>query len=330
MRIRLLTLAASALLMAGAATTAYAGNCGQGSYGSNCAPQVISHPGKYMAPAPVHVYNSAPFDYLKTFEYKNTPDVNITRVHSMQSTAGTGLADHPSAFGSDGCNPVSTMYCRGSGMPATGGTPVNVTLYGNAGNSSTATTTMATSGKMYGSLDFVPGIAHVPTSIVDRSPITHIDGIPQPQAHSVTTLGSSSHTISGTVNNNTAQMAGPVVGPMPMYPQITPPASNGQFLGHVITGEHTYQPPGGGAYWEKTSGPTIVDGLPATQILCRRAAPKPNPIRVRTVSPVYGVPQPVHVPAPVMCGPVPMPVMPHAQWGPGPMPPQMAPSRWTY
>lgn len=79
-------------------------------------------------------------------------------------------------------------------------------------------------------------------------------------------------------------------------------------------------------YWEKTSGPTMVDGLPATQILCRRQAPRPAPVNVRVVSPVIGVPHPVPTPVPVQTGCA--PVQPHAMHANNRHP--VPKGRWTY
>ena len=329
---RLVTAAASGVFMASVSTAAFAG-CG-GNVG--CNPGVMAFEGVSSAecrgPAPVAncnpgvnvygnasdpranvgVYNSTPYGHLKTVQYQNTQNVNIMRVHSR--TPAVALSDAPSAF-TGGCTPTSTTYCReqqGTPVrvafnPAPAPAPVyvapapRVTTYGSGYNPANF------APRQYGSTDFVPGIAHVPTSIVDRSPITHIDGVPQPQVRSVTTANTS------------------VVHSGPSY--VGRPAMGGNVIGSVVTGQYSYQPPGGGMYWEKTSGPTVVDGLPATQILCRRQAPRPAPVNVRVVSPVIGVPHPVPTPVPVQAGCAPVQHAPamHANsryGGNG--------SRWTY
>ncbi len=56
-------------------------------------------------------------------------------------------------------------------------------------------------------------------------------------------------------------------------------------------------PPPISDYWEKTSGPTIVDGMPATQVFCRRPVPVPTPVH----RPVIGVPVPVPTPVYPSC-----------------------------
>jgi hypothetical protein len=301
---RLVTAAASGVFMASVSTAAFAG-CG-GNIG--CNPGVMAYEGvtstTCVGPAPVvncnpgvsvygnfadpranvSVYNLTPYGHLKTVQYQNTQNVNIMRVHSRAPFVA--LNDAPSAF-TGGCTPTSTAYCR-----APQGTPVKAALhratapapapiyvapppvaprvtYGSGYNAANF------ASRQYGSTDFVPGIAHVPTSIVDRSPITHINGVPQPHIRSVTTANTS------------------VVHSGHSYGAPTAMAGH-NVIGSVVTGQYTYQPPGGGEmYWEKTSGPTIVDGLPATQIICRRQAPRPAPVNVRVVSPVIGVPTPV-------------------------------------
>lgn len=299
---RLVTAAASGVFMASVSTAAFAGCGGK----TICNPGVMAYEGVQSAscvgPAPVvncnpgvsvygnsadpraniGVYNSTPYGHLKTVQYQNTQNVNIMRVHSR--APAVALSDAPSAF-TGGCTPTSTAYCR-----APQGTPVRVAFnpapapapvyhapvpaaprvtYSSGYNAANF------ASRQYGSTDFVPGIAHVPTSIVDRSPITHINGVPQPHVRSVTTANTS------VVHSGHSYGSRTVMG-------------GHNVIGSVVTGQYTYQPPGGGEmYWEKTSGPTIVDGLPATQIICRRQAPRPAPVNVRVVSPVIGVPTPV-------------------------------------
>ncbi len=77
-------------------------------------------------------------------------------------------------------------------------------------------------------------------------------------------------------------------------PIITPPVRQ------IVSGSFTQPLAGGGDYWEKVSGPTVIGGFAATQIICRRQAPRPAPVRVQVVRPVIGVP--VAVPTPI-CAP---------------------------
>jgi len=310
---RILSTALGGVFMAGMSTSAFAG-CGGNAYcgpamayegvpsaacmgpapALNCTPGVSVYGNTADNLSNVGVYNSTPYGHLKTVEYKNSQNVNIMRVHSRAPSVS--LADAPSSF-TGGCTPTSTAYCR-----APQATPVTVSLNTAPAPVVAAPRVMVGSGynpaafapRQYGTNDFTPGIAHVPTSIVDRSPITHINGVPQPQVQSVTTAPLS--------------IARPAPVAMPV---------RGNIIGHRVTGQYTYQPPGGGAYWEKTSGPTMVGGMMATQVLCRRQAPRPAPVTVNVVSPVIGVPHPVPTPVAVHGGCAPAPVM-HQQ------------GRWTY
>jgi hypothetical protein len=327
---RILSTALGGVFMAGMSTSAFAGCGGAATCDSitayesvpsvscigpapvvNCNPGVSVYGNSTDALSNVGVYNSTPYGHLKSVEYKNSQNVNIMRVHSRAPSVS--LADSPSAF-TGGCTPTSTAYCR-----APGAMPVQVKMnrapapivaapvspcapqptcaprvtYGSGYNPA------AFAPRQYGTNDFTPGIAHVPTSIVDRSPITHINGIPQPQVQSVTTAPLS------------------YARPVP----VAMPAPRGNVIGHRVTGQYTYQPPGGGAYWEKTSGPTMVGGMMATQIICRREAPRPAPVTVNVVSPVIGVPTPVCAPAPKQCAP--MGCAPASRYG-------QSASRWTY
>lgn len=306
---RLLSTAIGGVLFAGVSSAAHAGCFGAPA--PNCNPAPISHPApvSYPAPmdrlAPVNTYGQNPYGHLRTVEYKNTPNVNVMRLRSRGPMVR--LNDGPSGLTGD-CNPTG-VYCGAPQGRPVQGRPVNVTFapapqyvappapvqprvtIGSGYNPA------AFAPRQYGSTDFVPGIAHVPTSIVDRSPITHIDGVPQPTVRSITTAPMSA-----------PMMAAPMM-PAPMtsystnrsYVANTMPTRRpaGNVIGNVVTNQYSYQPASGGAYWEKASGPTIVDGLPATQILCRREAPRPAPVNVRVVSPVIGVPYPVPTPVPV-------------------------------
>ncbi len=315
---KLLTSILGGVFLAGMGQPASAG-CVGGVTGG-CNPGVVVHPGVAAMPAPVDVYSSNPYGYLQQFEYKGTPDVNITRIYGQRPTVA--LSDHPSQF-TNGCQPSSTVYCR---APQAQPAPVAQPVIAPPMPVIAPRPSVNLAPRQYGSTELVRGIAHVPTSIVDRSAITHIDGVPQPRISSVTTAQSATTTVTQSVR-----------------PQS--PAPQGRVLGYVNAGSYTYQPPGGGRYWEKTSGPTMVDGLPATQILCRRETPRPAPVTVNVVRPVIGVPQPVPTPVPVQaqpqpqpqCAPVPMGPVAPAPYAGGPQVPMLGPmysdrfgSRWEY
>ena len=272
--------------------------------------------------APVNTYNHNPYGYLKTFTYKNTPDVNVMRVYARAPQVG--LSDVPTGF-SGGCTPTPTRYCRGGRaltvtMPQTAPrpmfsiaprpvmrpipvAPVRVRTGGGFNASNFAS-------RVYGENKFTPGIAHIPTSIVDRSPITHIDGVPQKQIRSVTT-------VNGTYGVGQRSTMTNYQGGSRVY--------GGNLLGHVSGGSYTYTKPGSPDYWEKTSGATIVNGLPATQILCRRQGTGATTQTVNVVRPVIGVPQPVPTPVAVGVSSCQQPPAPMAM-GNRPFPG----SRWTY
>jgi len=361
--------AVSGILMVGVSTVALAGSCGGGvvcnsglnasvmpyegvrsascnvrpSVGvrpvgvrsvNNCNPGVVNHGVNVDPLAPVNSYSTAPYGYLKTFAYKNTPNVNVMRVHTRGQMVPMNAA--PTGF-SGGCNPVSTGYCR------TGGTPVAMPqvrplpmpqmrapmqIMGTPIMRAPVAPVQVRTGqgynpanfapRQYGSNVLTPGTAHIPTSIVDRSPITHIDGVAQQQVSSVTTVNG---TYGARFN-----------GPRPVQPQMRP-QMGGNVIGHVSGGSYTYKTAGTPDYWEKTSGATVVDGLPATQILCRRGGAPGTSRTVNVVRPVIGVPRPVptavRVPVRPVCGPVAMPQQRVMQ---RPMPAQMpAPGgRWAY
>ncbi|MEE9271878.1 MAG: hypothetical protein V3U57_01205 [Robiginitomaculum sp.] len=300
---RFVSVAIGSVLMAGASSAAFAGCYSP----PNCTPRVVMHPTQMDAPAPINVYNNAPFGYLKTFEYKNTPNVNIIRI--------------------GGCSAAPSPYCSAPVMaprpvmpPPINVAPVVHTPRITVGNGYNAANFAP---RQYGSTDFVPGIAHIPTSIVDRSPITHIGGVPQPQVRSVTTA-----TMSRPIAPRPVIVA-PFAPRRVVAPVMTPrPNIRSGVLRYVNAGSYTYQPEGGGGqYWEKTSGPTMIDGMFASKVLCRRQAPRPAPVRVNVVRPVIGVPHPVPTPVPVvpMCAGAPM-----QNQGIAPASNSRYGSRWTY
>lgn len=223
---RLVSTAVGGVFMASISTAAFAG-CGFGVPVQNCNPNVVAHAGTVDNLSAVHTYEHVPYGHLKTFAYKNTPNVNITRLHSRAPFVS--LNDRPVGF-TQGCTPTSTVYCRG-----------------------------------------------------DQAPVRPIAYAQQPAPQ----------------------------------PYIAPP---------VYTAPRPAPQPtsvSNGGYWERASGPALIDGLPATQIICRRPVqqyvprPMPRPITVQVVRPVIGVPTPIPTPVPVpvyMPRPYPMP-MPAPMYG---------------
>lgn len=295
---RFVSAAVGSVLMASVSAAAFAG-CGF----SNACPSVVNMPGRMDNLAPINSYNTNPYGYLKTFEYKNTPNVNTMRIRSM------GLC----GSGSPTCNARPMAMPRPIARPMMPVMPVMPAPIYRAPVMSAPIISSYNANRtprQYGSTELVRGIAHIPTSIVDRSPITHIDGVPQPHVSSVTTTSGHYPSASPSYTASRSYVSAPVIARSAM-PSPTAPRMGGNVIGHVNAGSYTYQAPGGGGqYWEKTSGPTMIGGMLATKVLCRREAPRPAPVRVNVVRPVIGVPHPVPTAVPVRmrptCAPAPM------------------------
>jgi len=238
--------AVSGVLMAGVSTLAFAGSCANGmncdarynnapvSYESapstlcrtrltansrvnTCSTRSVVYPVVAAPLAPINYYNSVPYGYLKTFAYKNTPDVNIMRVYARAPMSPLNYV--PVRF-SGGCNTVATASCGTRAVTA------------------------------------------APAPILPAAPLAPVQ------------FRTSNTVVAGNV------------------------------IGHVSGGSYTYTKPGTPDYWEKTSGATMVGGLPATQIVCRRAGTAATSQTVNVIRPVIGVPQPVPTPVPY-CLPTP-------------------------
>jgi len=305
---------------------AHAGNCGGMGQGPECQTEVIIHPGMAPSVAPMHVYSSLPMGHLRTVDYLATPSVNVTRIHGMGPTAG--LSDAPTAF-TDGCLAQSTHYCREGGQqtatpapvaapapmmarPAPVAMPAERVVHVGGGYDPSKFTP-----RTYGSLELVPGIAHVPTSIVDRSHenaqavLNSGRTVPQP----VVSGGIAPHPSMVAGQHRSGMMMGqpgriqPVMSqPMMPRPMMHRPMMMGQQIG-VRSEMRTMAPEAGvnvyaggmsgdGTYWEKVSGPTKFGSTQATQVICKRQAPQ-----VRVDRPVYGVPTPVPTPVATVCAP---------------------------
>ncbi len=316
-------------------TAALAGDCRYNG-APNCQPQVVTHPGGTPSVDPMHVYSQAPMGHLRSVQFLGTPSVNITRVHGAGPSAS--LSDAPSAF-TGGCTPESTHYCRQGAqqaMPA----PMPMPMVAAPAPVIAAPVAQPTERivaigggydpskfipRTYGSNELTPGIAHIPTSIVDRSHANATavlnSGRTQPQP--IASGGIVPH--AGMINSGVSYRQAPIAAPAPMVGHMGAPMG-GTYMGSVTrsmqmapdTNVYPGSMAGDGTYWEKVSGPTRVDGLPATQILCKRQAP-----RVNVQSPVIGVPTPV--PTPIMTQnciqqPMPQPMPQPMMHGRAPMP----------
>ena len=333
MRIKVSVLAAlSGLSLAAMSTPAMANGCGYGAP-ANCNVGVKVLPSTAPSFGPVTVSNDNPLGYLRTVDFQRSPHVSITRIHGMAPSAS--LADAPSGF-TNGCHPSSTQYCR-----ANAGTPVSVELqqapqapvYSAAPPAIVAPApTLRTwvgqgydpskfQPRQYGENTFTPGIAHIPTSIVDRSPVNAQailnsgQTVPQPVVSTSSYTGSyvaPQQTLSYSANNF---VSSGVVNPA----QPTTPLA----VGNGVYGSNVAAD---GTYWEKTSGVTRFGDTIATQVICKRQLPRrvvnpvvnvPVAVPTQVVNPVVRVPVAVPTPVPVLapiCRPVQFgaPHVPHA------------------
>jgi len=323
-------------------SAAFAGGCGYGAPAQqNCDTNVVVTSGNTPVFDPMTVHINQPMGHLRNIQFNRAPNVSITRVHGMGHTAG--LEDAPSAF-TDGCHPTSTYYCRGGDLrPAPAPQPYIAppipapvmaapiiaqpvyqaprTVYVGGGYDPSKF-----QPRQYGDNTFTPGIAHVPTSYVDRSlsqtgaytagefqqhratapaapgiaPLAMpsvMNGVPMmgaPTAYGRVTLPETHASIGGMGMAQTypaapAMMSQPqMVGGLSAAPVNSGPVQ-------TTTGLYASSVAPDGTYWEKTSGPTVFGSTIATQVICRRQLP------TKTVRPVVGVPTPVPVPVQTGC-----------------------------
>ncbi len=340
MRIKVSVLAAlSGLSLAVISTPALAGGCGFGP-GANCDMGVKVMNTTAPVFGPMTVSNDNPMGHLRTINFQRSPHTSITRIHGMAPSAS--LADAPSGF-TNGCHPTSTQYCR-----ANAGTPVAVEMQQpimsapiisapvisapiiSAPVISAPAPVMRTwtgqgydpakfQSRQYGENTFTPGIAHIPTSIVDRSPVN---------AQAVLNSGRTVPQPIVSASNYNFTSASSVTLPDTMAPMASYSSHN--YSGNstpVAVGNNTYASnvAPDGTYWEKTSGVTVMGSTVATQVICKRQLPRqvvnpvvnvPVPVPTRVVNPVIGVPvavpTPVAVPSAPVCRPAPQIRAPHA------------------
>ena len=291
-RFRLGLTSISSLVLMTVAPAALAGNCG--TYGTqNCDPGVVYNASGAPSFDPLSVNINQPLHGLRSVHIHSAPQVSITRLYGQQTLASLG--DRPSGF-QGGCHPTTTQYCRSDA-----GVPVNVALsrpqvqapviaapvsvvspivtpqvrFGSGYNPA------AFQSRQYGENVFTPGIAHVPTSYVDRSPHT---------AERLLRSGLTRSYNTASYNSSSFSAASPYAGGSV---QITQPS----FSTHttVPTG-NTTPIEADGRYWEQVSGPTLFGDTLATQVVCRRQAPVAQPIQVQRqiIRPVIAAPAPVY------------------------------------
>lgn len=328
MRIKYSILAAvSSLSLLASAAPAMAGGCANGAATCNVGVNVMPSVPAQFGPMTVHTNN--PMGHLRQVNFQRAPNVSITRIHGMAPTAA--LSDAPSGF-TNGCHPTSTRYCRQNV-----GTAVNIqpVIAAPAPVIAQPLRTVVGQGydaskfapRQYGDNTFTPGIAHVPTSYVDRSPdnaqavLNSGRTVIQPPANGGMTPAYGSAPLSYT--------SAPAFNPAPVVTQpyvasVPAPtfAYGGQATAPVLTQNGTYASNVGsdGTYWEKTSGPTMFGNTMATQVICKRQLP------TQVVRPVVNVPYAVPTPVPTVCGPAPhgMHQGHNTRYGAAPT------GRWTY
>lgn len=178
-------------LMSGSAFAGGPSNCG--SPGCDTGIAYVPTPTGHSGPATIE--NRTPYDFLDSVHFQRSPHVSITRVHGLAPTIE--LADSPVGF-TQGCHPQSTTYCRSGHQanrtstvsaaptytpapapimqapvvqapimhaPAPVAMPSRVVAIGGGFDASKFTP------RIYGDpYTITPGIAYLPTSIVDRNP----------------------------------------------------------------------------------------------------------------------------------------------------------------
>ncbi len=288
------------------------GNCDAG----------ISYQGS--APAdfgPMTVRGATPYDHMDSVHFTRAPHMQITRIHGMANPVSLG--DAPVGF-TDGCHPTSTTYCR-QHNPVARPLPVAQPVFQPApvvmAPPVPQERVVAIGGgydpskfapRIYGDLSITPGIAHVPTSIVDRNPY-NAQAVLDRVAPGSVTPALAGVPIRGAVNNapvgfGAPMMRGPVMpapvmrapvmpAPVMQAPRFVQAPQFGQAGAPIAQGDGTYASNVGadGSYWEKVSGPTVMGSTIATSVICKRKLP------TQVVNPTVSVPYPVPVPVP---GPV--------------------------
>lgn len=278
---------------------ANAGNCA----GPDCRLGVSYIQGPAPQFGPMTVRDRRPMGYLRSVNFQRAPHISIMRVHSLE--ARPGLSDAPVAF-TGGCHPQSTEYCRQDA-----GVPVSVELYDTPAPQAPQVQIPQVQApqpptysppqvdyshfqpRQYGDAGFVPGIAHIPTSIVDRSPenadraLNSRRAVAQPLANGGVAPRPS---MLEQRYEYEAQTYSAPARVMPSAPVRSAPSHglSGLAGAPVLQNNGTYGSTVGadGTYWEKTSGPTFFGDTLATQVICKRK------VETRVVNPVIGVPVP--------------------------------------
>ncbi len=277
----------SSLTFVSTGSVAFAGGCG---IGGACNPGVVVN--NFGTPDfdPMSVNIHQPFGHLNSIQYRQSPNVSITRVHGIIPQAA--ITDAPTGF-SGGCHPTSTQYCRQNV-----GTPVSLRL--NAAPTPQVSAPLNTrpvvqtapqyessryQSRQYGDTGLTPGTAYIPTSIVNRNPADAqaVLNSGRTVAQSLSLGGqapNNSMISSARYSSNTISQSGPVIATQPSGVPASPVAPDG-------------------TYWEQVSGPTMFGNTLATKVVCKRRAPRSVVTPVQVVRPIVRVPVPVRYPVPV-------------------------------
>lgn len=319
-------LAVSGLGILVTSAPAIAGGCGYGSTSPHCQMGSSVNLGQAPSFGPMSVNVQQPMGYLRSVNYQRAPNVSITRVHGMMPSAS--VSDFPSRF-TGGCHPSSTTYCRqdqGTPVDVVFNTPqvsaapqfsapqINVPSFNYAAVPSAPRVVAVGGGydpskftpRVYGDNTLTPGIAHVPTSFVDRSPINAANALASARV-STTSYGSmnlspSYSTTGHQILSTGSQLAGGLTSTQNLSLATT--ASNPFPSGNPVISTGSSNPTSPvdstGGYWEQVSGLTAFGDTIATSVVCRRQAPAPAPVAslTRVVRPVIGVRQAVPTPVP--------------------------------
>lgn len=247
----------------------------------NCDTGTAFLPAPHGHDGPMTIQNRTPYDYLDSIHFQRSPHVSITRIHGM--TSGAGLSDAPIGF-KGRCHPQSTVYCRTDGLSVATG-PAQIAPsplpHPQISTPPIQSSRVVAVGRGFDASKFVPrvygdpytitpGIAHVPTSIVDRDPYRAQQVLDSGRAvYNPLTPGGVTPALAGVPVNTT-----PVPPPLP--PHYAP---RGGHVSGYMTGytRHQVQTSGHvGMAPPMMSAPPVMSTHPAP-VTCRHPGRYPAP-----------------------------------------------------
>ena len=311
-------------LMSGPALAGGPSQCGSAGYGQSqsqgCDTGVsyVRTPTGYSGPTTIE--NRTPYDYFDSVHFQRSPHVSITRIHGLAPSVGLG--DSPVGF-TQGCHPQSTAYCRSGHSSQTTSTVSRQSTYAPTPQPTyTPAPVMSAPAPMpprvvaigggfdpskftpriYGDpYTITPGIAYLPTTLVDRNPYhaqavlnsgpggvtpaltgMPIGPLPTSRPHFPRPYAANMGAVQPRMMQAPAVqqpiMQAPMMPPPMMQPSIPtgyPGAAGAPYL--MSNGRYGSRVGADGTYWEKVSGPTRIGGMDATQVICKRRLPRPGP-----------------------------------------------------